>query len=849
MTGQYLREAENIDSGVRRVTIIGEKDGKNEADSEWLMFSLPVTTSDGRQVKPVEIAFSCIQEEESGPQRICRVEGSPLVVFFPTAVETHLGFLVQGPYRTTPSRDNVARDDDWNRSLVDQTASLLKFSLCWLRDHQLLDTAVLRCLPIDPSKFSDTNLFAPLFAATKEALSSENLLPCFNNGYVAASRARLGRTQGLRDLFSPTQLATLYGQKHKLFWLSGDITQDRAPELRSYLIQETKVAEIATEDLIPQLTQAFLKEQPDTWILKLYEFLNGQPALRQRVARIPLIRLENGRHVMAQANDKASAFLPTDVETQFPTVRRSVCTTEPALAFLRSLGLKEPDPVDDVIENVLPTYRKGEIDVKDAEYEADISRTLGALATDSATQRNRLIDQLKDTEFVRSVDAGDGSEGYAKPCEVYLATDRLKKLFHGVVGILLVNDSQQCLRGEKVRDLLESCGAVRHLRPIGDITLSTEERRKLREKAGHPKTSCQNDQVIDWTLKGLEKLLALLPNLDVDRQKCVPGLLWDELAHLEERRGKNLFTGNYKWTHYGSYNRSFEAAFVRRLNNTPWVPDAEGQLQRPELVLFDSLGWKENPFLKSMISFRPPIIETLAEAAGFEPGVLDLLKQRGLTNVSNLLDALGLEEDSSGSTSNDGEKTENSRAHDHRTVDREGSGSGTGAKDTAGGQHHGEGGTKKSNSREEKRPDSTGACQFVSYVATHPGEGEPDPDGLDKESRMKLEAKAIELILACESDWRPTPPNNPGYDLFKIGEDGQPISWCEVKAMKGSLQDRPVGLSHTQFSFASKHGESFWVYVVEHAGDDRAARIVRIQDPAGKARTFTFDRGWRAVST
>jgi hypothetical protein len=32
---------------------------------------------------------------------------SPLVVFFPTVVESHLGFLVQGPYRTTPSRDNM----------------------------------------------------------------------------------------------------------------------------------------------------------------------------------------------------------------------------------------------------------------------------------------------------------------------------------------------------------------------------------------------------------------------------------------------------------------------------------------------------------------------------------------------------------------------------------------------------------------------------------------------------------------------------------------------------------------------------------------------------------------------
>ena len=34
---------------------------------------------------------------------------------------------------------------------------------------------------------------------------------------------------------------------------------------------------------------------------------------------------------------------------------------------------------------------------------------------------------------------------------------------------------------------------------------------------------------------------------------------------------------------------------------------------------------------------------------------------------------------------------------------------------------------------------------------------------------------------------------------------------------------------------------------VEHAGD-ATLRIVRIQDPAGKARTFTFDHGWTDVA-
>jgi hypothetical protein len=66
--------------------------------------------------------------------------------------------------------------------------------------------------------------------------------------------------------------------------------------------------------------------------------------------------------------------------------------------------------------------------------------------------------------------------------------------------------------------------------------------------------------------------------------------------------------------------------------------------------------------------------------------------------------------------------------------------------------------------------------------------------------------------------------------------------------LEGSLDDRPVGLSHTQFDFAQEKGEAFWLYVVENATDLSRARILRIQNPAGVSRTFTFDRGWGKIA-
>jgi hypothetical protein len=455
-----------------------------------------------------------------------------------------------------------------------------------------------------------------------------------------------------------------------------------------------------------------------------------------------------------------------------------------------------------------------------------------------------------------AVDTGSAKEFVSKPGGVYLSTDRLKDLFAGVPEVLRVDDRYACLRGEDVRELLEACGAVRHLRPVEDSSLTWQERQELRMQAGHAQTSGYNDRVADWTLFGLAALLGSLGKLRVDERRAKAALLWDELAHLEERRGKGVFTGEYTWTHHGSYRATFDAAFVRLLNATGWVPDADGALCRPELVVFDSLGWKPNPFLLSKIRFKPPLIDQLAREVGIEPGVLDLLKKLGVTSEADLRARLGVEGgDVSKGNVDDALKKLLGDAPpptppqpDPAAGEPGSSGGGTGS----GGNEHGNGGatghgTGTSQTGGKRTPGGAGGRPFISYVATQPDAEEPDPDGLDQTARMALEAKAIDFILSREAGWRRTPSQNPGFDLVEVGVNGQPVRWCEVKAMTGDLNNRPVGLSRTQFEFARQHGQNYWLYAVENAGSDEA-RIVRIQDPAGKARTFTFDRGWLSIA-
>ena len=865
LSGMYLRQSDDVDDCVRRVTVIGHADGRPDTEQTWLVFSKAMHASEDKLVGHVEVAF-CLERD-----RVQSIPRSPLVVFFPTVVETNLGFSVQGPYRTTPSRDNVPHRDSWNQGCVRATATLLVDALIWLRDKKLLDVDVLQCLPLNQSKFDEDSMFAPLYEATKQALISRRLLPRFGGGYLSADNAKLARTQELRELFDSEQLTLAFGGEGQLAWLSGEISQDRTPELRRHLMDELRVAEVTPATILPKLNAAYLGQQNDEWVCSLYEFLKSQTALRRQAATLPLVRLMDGTHVQACVNGQPQAFLPGGIETSFPTVRAAVCDSEDARAFLRSLGLTKPDPVDDVIRNILRKYGDAH-DVGDEVYDADIRRILNAFTTDSRDQRNKMIAALRNTPFVMAVDAGDGSRCFACPRDLYLATDRLKKLFAGIAGIKLVDDGCATLHGEYVRTLLEACGAARHLQEQDvECRLSPEKLREIRRKAGLERSTWGSPT--DATLRGIDSLLSSFADVGTETQPIRSGLLWDALVDLANRN-LNAFQGEYRWGYSNEQKTvNFDAEFVRRLNKTAWIPDGKGELQHPALVLFESLGWTPHPFLLSKIEFKPPIIDQLAEEAGFEPAMLDRLKCLGITSEAELIARLGLLETASSEGGSVGPITPDEAITavlgdmPHPTppvADLEGvqgvlissagdrigtllAGGGT----SATGGHGGSERTGLSGGSGRDRGKGTSGTgrerSFISYVAVHHDEDESDPDGLEHAVRMALEENAVDFILSRYPNWKRAPTHNPGFDLFESGLDGNPVRWCEVKAMTDSLDNRPVGLSRPQFECACKHGANYWLYVVEHAGDENA-RIIRIQDPAGKARNFLFDRGWRHIA-
>jgi hypothetical protein len=307
-TGGFYLRGETKRDQARQVSVIGQNKGPDE-DETWLVFERPVRIPNSIDDVCIELGFRLMPAENEQAEKIVRVNDSPLVVYFPTEKPTQFGFLVQGPYRTTPARDNIRQNDDWNLLLIKETALLITEALMNLRDMGLLTVSLLEALPIRTEDFPKDGTFYPIVEAVHGALREHELLPADNGTSVSARNGKLAHSAELRKLLTDRQLRALWQTNDNLKWLSGEITQDRTPDLRSFLINKLGVNEINLEAFVRRLSADFLRDMDDEWFVALYRYLRSHVSAagfqKLELARLPIVPVvDNEQGVRRLSCDK-----------------------------------------------------------------------------------------------------------------------------------------------------------------------------------------------------------------------------------------------------------------------------------------------------------------------------------------------------------------------------------------------------------------------------------------------------------------------------------------------------------------------------------------------------------------
>ncbi|WP_328423950.1 hypothetical protein OG470_12760 [Micromonospora sp. NBC_00389] len=450
----FLRHVRQVavEGGTGAVTFSRRERGESSADVElevrqndrvinhqyWELFrrSLDRIGHPGRRV---EIAFKRMSGAPDAP--VEPIPHAPLVVYFPTDKPSGMGFLLQAPLRTTPARDNIPDREPDNARVIAEAGHLLIDALEELRRKGRLGLDVFGVLPIRKVDFPEGSLLRPLFDALLHAVRTRPLVPVAGAmGHASATRMRLARSAGLRELLTPEQLRALEGVTEPLQWQPARLTRERNRDLWDYLTDTVEVDELDAEWLVDQLDSKFLETVEDAWLVQLYRFLAQRPALWRRphppwnrpgpARLLPLIRLEDGRNIVPfDAGGRPQAYLPGPAPSGFPTVRRWIAANPEARAFLEDLGLSEPDAVDEVLEYLVPRYRDLPDAVDDDQHGADLEMILRAMRTATRRRRDELVEALRNTRFLQCRPAGGSTYAFQSPSVAYWPQEDLEHYF------------------------------------------------------------------------------------------------------------------------------------------------------------------------------------------------------------------------------------------------------------------------------------------------------------------------------------------------------------------------------------------------------------------------------------
>ena len=571
-------------------------------------------------------------------------------MFFPTQKETFLGFLIQGPYRTTPARDNVPGDDPANQALVGATAALLVSVLRELRTGGAAHRRGPGGAAPGPGAVRAGLDAAAAVRRGAHRPDRGGTDPRRRRRLRRGAEPEAGQPGGaggeLGGLLSPRQLGALFQTDQPLAFALLPRNENQSALLTRYLREEIGVGEVTPADLLARATSSFLEAQPDEWITRFYGFLHADPAL-WREPRMPgdapgpartrpIIRLEDGRQVAPFDDEgRPAAYLPADYEpgpagTGFPTVRRAVADAPQARAFLEALKFTEPDIVTEVLEIILPRYARasgapgasgmsgasgGEAPLAvaaldPAQHAADLELIMRALDEADAARHQQLLDQLQQTPFLIGENAATGEQRLLPPPALYQRSRELEIYLDGNPDAWFAGDSYgpwlAQLRGMGVRDQVEV--QARAPGPLGHVLIAAGFAHHERGVDGFDPEA---------RIDGLEFALRHPGHARAE-------YVWNMLLAPNRRLVGGVVETSVREQFADSRTETVQSPVGRAAAGEAWLPGPDGNFHRPADLSLDDLPptFTRDEGLAQALGMPQPVVSHAARRLGLPVEVL-----------------------------------------------------------------------------------------------------------------------------------------------------------------------------------------------------------------------------------
>ena len=550
------------------------------------------------ELQPIEVAFKLQDDRITAMDDNC-----VLFAYLPTQKETHLKFLTQARYQTTPPRDNIIKPSDslWNRWLLEETADFFQEVLEHLKASGLLEPAFFNILPLKKDKVPEE--FEFIIEALQKAMREKAFIPTEKEGHYAKAE----------DVFYPDTISLRKIVKSSGMLSDGSllhpyIRKDTKESGRSFdVMAEAGVTEIDKSDLLCWLEKKSLgwfKKRTHKWMRSLYVYFYREwnESEWERVKKLPLVRLENREHVSVsdqlvyfppdtdEARDEIGPFL-----NELPILRSTLLKGEDhsnTNAFLRKLGVKMLRSRSLITESICPLYSQPNkpAKMKNRQHVRYIFKSWQKAAE---SERSRLEESISEVPILRAYKGTQWEiSDFVVPCNAYLpqaytGDNDLETYFSVSDGAPWFVDDKYLTKNSDTKawlQFLKAIGAMDTPRILEmEVDGSYEECKK--RGISRQNTTWAGEEIIED--RELIRLSMVLYEIRGNNNWHLAQSLWCLLvksAPLAESDRGTFFKGTYRWKYRSNssfkFNR-FKATFYRQLTSTAWIPDKQGNLHKP----------------------------------------------------------------------------------------------------------------------------------------------------------------------------------------------------------------------------------------------------------------------------
>jgi hypothetical protein len=354
----------------------------------------------------------------------------------------------------------------------------------------------------------------------------------------------------------------------------------------------------------------FMLEHKDLWeVVKYRSIIRLEPtSLTDKPNHVAPFRKEGGV-------DIPNAYLPGEVDSDLPLVKKTLLADDKSKRFLVELGLTEPNLVAEVLQEVLPKYASQAPILSEEEHRQDLKKIFAALHTDSQVERKRVLDRLRETAFLRAVNAVTKESAFRIPGTLYVRSPELTCYFEGNRDAWFLDENEAI---EDIRTALGIAHTVRVKRresdAYGDVHLETFRRY-------HKRGVDRFDPSIH--IDGLEYALTHKPS----REKAA--FIWnrlllpnsDCLCGTIESCSRQTFVGakrEYQWSEVGVL-----------VTEQAWLPHPNDGFSKPQALSLDDLPseFSKHETVAKLLGMRSSSMTTLAQGLGIAPAVIEFFQQ------------------------------------------------------------------------------------------------------------------------------------------------------------------------------------------------------------------------------